>query len=125
SFSGTAGSGAPRPLWNCSIPSRPHHLSVARNHFADDPGGYLRFVTEVSGDRLGVILGHDHDQADSHVENAKHLGFVHRSEPLKPGENGWNLPRPALETDREAFGKNAWRIVDQASAGDMGNRMHG
>src|ERR1051326_5209922 len=81
-------------------------------------------MIEMSGNRLGEELGYDHDQPHAHVENTKHFRLIHTTEPLKPGENGGNRPRPALELDRKAFREDSWRIVDQAATSNMGDCMH-
>ena len=49
--------------------------------------GTLDLAAEVAGDRVGVVLGDDQDQADPHVEDAEHLGVGDAAEPLEPGED--------------------------------------
>src|SRR4051794_22569152 len=46
--------------------SLPDHVPVTRDHLADHPGGDVDLGPEVAGDRVGVILGDDQDEADPH-----------------------------------------------------------
>ena len=48
---------------------------------------------EVAGDRLGVVVGDDQDQADPHVEDAEHLGVGDLADRLEPGEDLRDVPR--------------------------------
>src|SRR5208337_5545959 len=72
--------------------SLPDHVLVSLDHLTDDPGGNLGIVLEVPDNRLGVVPGHDHHQADAHVEYVIHLGFRHRPECLQPGKDRRNGP---------------------------------
>ena len=62
---------------------------------------------EVAGDRLGVVLGDDQDQADPHVEDAEHLVVGDAAERLEPGEDRRDVPRAACRADRQALGQDA------------------
>ena len=86
--------------------------------------GIFASLVEVADDRVGEVFGDDQDQADPHVEDAVHLGLVDRAQPLQPGEDLGDRPRPAAEADGAALGKDARRVIDQAAAGDVGDAVH-
>ena len=65
--------------------------------------GILTSCVEVAGDRLGVVVGDDQDQADPHVEDAEHLVVGDVAEALEPGEDRRDLPRAAAEADGAAL----------------------
>ncbi len=47
-----------------------------------------------------------------------------RAQPLQPGEDLGDRPRPAAQPDGAALRQDARRVVDQSAAGDVGDAVH-
>src|SRR5579875_1104403 len=105
-------------------PSR-HELNTwfAFADFANDEGVYAVFF-ELADDAVGVVAAGNDNEADTHVENAEHLGLVDVAQAPKPAEYRRDRPTTFTEEDTAARRQHARHVAFQPFASDVGQAAH-
>src|SRR5436309_2354377 len=102
--------------------SRPLHVmdgSIAGDYVSQPHRLRFTLCGKRLNDAIGVPLGADDDQADSHVENTVHLVGRNAAPLLKETEQRRVLPRAPIDLGRAPFRQRTRHIFGDAAPGDV------